>query len=187
MTSEDDELSRVRAERAAARLRAAAAALTDHDQRSQDADVAALLETVTEQIRRESRAGRDVMLGSSETDRRLTVTEGALRAAVRSAVDDVPDVLVGRVRLRGDLDDARSAIGAELRISVRWRAPLRPAVDAAREAVARALAAQTGRPAAAVDITVVDIHAVGSGVAGDTDVGVGVGPAVDEDHEGERP
>ncbi|MET0303145.1 MAG: Asp23/Gls24 family envelope stress response protein [Microbacteriaceae bacterium] len=109
-------------------------------------------------ITREVRAGRDIRYPGSDPTTELTITEGAVREAVRAAGDSVPGVLVGSVGLDGDVTVPLGEVRVELKISVVFRQPLDDVTRLVRGAVHSALAANVPLTVTAIDITVDDIH-----------------------------
>ncbi len=105
-----------------------------------------LLDTVAQEVR----AGKDLPYAEG-----LVVTEGAVRTLVREAGDGVPGALIGRTRIR-DLDGAPRI---EIELSVLGDRPLVAVADQVREVVAEALLRHTPLTSAAIDVTVVDVHA----------------------------
>lgn len=152
-----DDGSDERVQRVEARLRATGRELLDAEAR-RGPDLEAIVESVAAQIRREARAGRDIALAGSEPEARMLVTEGALRGALRDAVDDVEGVIVGRCAVRGDISAATGPLGASVAVSVAWPARLPEVADRIRAAVVRCLAEQTGRTPAGIDVDIIDLH-----------------------------
>ena len=57
---------------------------------------------ILNQISVQAQAGRDIPLYQTESDSAVVITEGAVRAIIRSAGDNLPGLLVGRIRFTGD-------------------------------------------------------------------------------------
>lgn len=114
-------------------------------------------------IGRELKAGRDIPLASPQPGVDLAITEGAVRELIRAAGDAVDGVIVGSSSLVGDLATPDAPVRVRLAVSVRPSRPIRERTDAAREAVAAALAAHTELTIEAVDVTVTDLHGIGEG------------------------
>ena len=113
--------------------------------------IRALLDTIS----REARAGRDVPFPSPDPATWIAMTEGSVREVVRAAGDAVPGVLVGRVVLRWTDDPADAEL--EVTIAATLERPFLATADLVRAAVAAALAS-TPVHAAAIDITIEDLH-----------------------------
>jgi len=102
---------------------------------------------------RELRAGRDLPFAGSTPERRLVMTEGAIREVVRRAGDRVDGVLVGRCRLGWDDGTPHLSIS----ISVTPDRSLPAIADEVRAAIAAALDRDTPVTAAVVDIEIEDV------------------------------
>jgi hypothetical protein len=105
----------------------------------------------------EARAGRDVPLRPAAPTERLVLTEGAIRSLVRTAGDAVPDALVARCRLEGDVTVLGAPVVVVVEIAVRTGVAILPVADAVRRAVADGLAEQTDLVVASVDVVVKDL------------------------------
>jgi len=102
---------------------------------------------------RELRAGRDLPYPGSTPDRRLVMTEGAVREIVRRAGDRVDGVIVGSCRLGWDEDTPHVRIA----ISVTPDRALRGIADEVRAAVVAALDRDTPLTDAVVDVEIEDV------------------------------
>jgi hypothetical protein len=109
-------------------------------------------------ISRESRAGRDIPLSHPDPGVRLALTEGAVRALVRQAGDEVPGVLIGRCTLDGDVTRAGEPVRVALTMSVVWGDPLPDLAQRVRERVHAALLRHTELRVEGIDVTVVDVQ-----------------------------
>lgn len=105
----------------------------------------------------EARAGRDVPLRPEAPTERPVLTEGAIRSLVRGAGDAVPDALVARCRLEGDVTVLGAPVRVVVEIAVRTGSTIHTVADAVRQAVADELAAQTDLVVEAVDVAVKDL------------------------------
>ncbi|WP_144714885.1 hypothetical protein [Curtobacterium pusillum] len=105
----------------------------------------------------EARAGRDVPLRPEAPTERPVMTEGAIRSLVRSAGDAVPDALIARCTLEGDVTELGAPIRVVVEIAVRAGAPIQAAAAEVRETVAEVLATQTDLVVEAVDVVVRDL------------------------------
>ncbi|MBM7024804.1 Asp23/Gls24 family envelope stress response protein [Clavibacter zhangzhiyongii] len=113
---------------------------------------------VLSHISRESRAGRDIPLSHPDPGVRLALTEGAVRALVRQAGDEVPGVLIGRCTLDGDVTRAGEPVRVALTMSAVWGDPLPGLAQRVRERVHAALLRHTELRVEGIDVTVVDVQ-----------------------------
>ncbi|RZS59278.1 putative alkaline shock family protein YloU [Microcella putealis] len=104
------------------------------------------------------RSGRDIPFGGDDPLARLSITEGAVREVVRGAGDQVPGVLVGSVRLLGDVTTAGEVIDVDVRISVALIEPIPDIAQQVRNRVATALLTHTELRVGRIDVTVDDVH-----------------------------
>lgn len=105
----------------------------------------------------EARAGRDVPLRPEAPTERPVMTEGAIRSLVRSAGDGVPDALVARCMLEGDVMELGAPVRVVVEIAVRAGATIPVVAAAVRETVAEVLDTQTDLVVASVDVVVRDL------------------------------
>lgn len=89
-------------------------------------------EGIMREVMREFRAGRDIPLTHTDDGVEIVVTEGALYELIRSVGDDIPGLLVGRVRL--DQLDPRAPLDVRVTVSVLFGYPMRETVERMREA-----------------------------------------------------
>lgn len=148
--------------RALERVRALSGALIDDDAEHLPAPEESWFGSILTQVRRESRAGRDIPLASIEPDVSLTITEGAVRGLVREAGDSVPGVLVGRCRLVGDVAEAGADVVIEVTISVFWGVPIADAAQQVRERIHSRLLTQTELQVSTIDVRVEDVYVPGT-------------------------
>lgn len=109
-------------------------------------------------IQNEVRAGRPLPLHHPDPRVRLSVTEGAVRALIRSAGDEIPGLVIGRCRLNGDAEVLGAPIRVEITASVAWGAPIADLTSRLRVRVLEVLDQHTELRVSAVDITVEDLH-----------------------------
>ncbi len=147
-------------------LRAAAMELMDDDVASAAADDSGWLEAMLANLALETRAGRSIPLDGGPLDR-LTETEGAVIALVRSVGDSLGGVLIGRCRLDGDVTVAGAPVEININVSARYAYPLPRLADQLREAVMAELLLQTELNVAAVNVAFTDMRppAAGNGPA----------------------
>ncbi|WP_091487492.1 hypothetical protein [Microbacterium pygmaeum] len=109
-------------------------------------------------IQTEVRAGRALPLHHPDPRVTLSVTEGAVRALIRSVGDDIPDVVVGRCRLEGDVERPGAPIVVTITASIAFGRPILPVTTALRTGILEALARHTELHVEAVDISIDDLH-----------------------------
>lgn len=109
---------------------------------------------VMREVMREFRAGRDIPLYRADDD--LVVTEGALHELIRAAGDDVPGVLVGRIRLR-ERDDS-GVFDVAVTVSVGFGTRLGDTAERVRTTISAAVQRQGELRTGDIDVTVVDVH-----------------------------
>lgn len=105
----------------------------------------------------EARSGRDVPLRPEAPTERPVMTEGAIRSLVRSVGDGVPDALIARCRLEGDVVELGAPVRVVVEIAVRSGAAIPVVASEVRESVAEVLATQTDLLIEAVDVVVRDL------------------------------
>ncbi len=109
-------------------------------------------------IQNEVRAGRSLPLSHADARVRLSVTEGAVRALIRSVADDLPGIVVGRCSLVGDAETPGAPIEVSVTASVAWGEPIIPVTTLLRERIVDVLARHTELNVVTVDVTVEDLH-----------------------------
>jgi len=114
---------------------------------------------VMQQVMREFRAGRDIPLARTDDGIELVVTEGALYELVRSVGDDVPGLVVGRVRI--DQGEPLGVLDIRINVSVRYGRRMTDAVAEMRDGVRAAIERQGDLRVGRVDVTVGDVHVEG--------------------------
>jgi len=105
----------------------------------------------------EARAGRDVPLRPEAPTERPVMTEGAIRSLVRTAGDAVPDALIARCTLEGDVTELGAPIRVVVEIAVRTGSTIQQVASDVRETVGGVLATQTDLVVEAVDVVVRDL------------------------------
>jgi hypothetical protein len=105
----------------------------------------------------EARAGRDVPLRPAAPTERPVMTEGAIRSLVRTAGDAVPDALIARCTLEGDVTELGAPVRIVVEIAVRAGSQIQRVASAIREAVAEVLATETDLFVESVDVVVRDL------------------------------
>lgn len=114
---------------------------------------------IMREVMREFRAGRDIPLTHTDDGVEIVVTEGALYELIRSVGDDIPGLLVGRVRL--DQLDPRAPLDVRVTVSVLFGYPMRETVERMREGIRDAVQQHGDLRVGRVDVTVGDVHLEG--------------------------
>lgn len=140
------------------RLRDAARSVLVADQAEQPPADESWITRVLLGIATESRAGREIPLTSTDPDTQLAITEGAVRGVIRAAGDTVGGLLIGRVRLEGDLIEPGAPVVVSVDASVIWGQSIPLVVERIREAIHTQLLRHTELNVVAIDVTVHDIH-----------------------------
>lgn len=142
------------------RVRALSRELVDADARAQPPLPVEWVRGLLANLELDVRSGRDIPFGGDDPQARLSITEGAVREVVRGAGDAVPGVLVGSVRLIGDVMTAGTEIDVDVRISVALIEPIPDIAQHVRDRVATALLTHTELRVGRIDVTVDDVHLV---------------------------
>ena len=114
---------------------------------------------IMREVMREFRAGRDIPLARTEDGTELVVTEGALYELIRTVGDEVPGVLVGRVRL--DQAEAAAPLDVRVTVSVLFGHPMEQTVERMRQGIRDAIERHGDLRVGRVDVTVGDVHLEG--------------------------
>jgi len=105
----------------------------------------------------EARAGRDVPLRPAAPTERPVMTEGAIRSLVRTAGDAVPDALIARCTLEGDVTELGAPVHIVVEIAVRAGSPIQRVAADVRATVGEVLATETDLLVESVDVVVRDL------------------------------
>lgn len=116
---------------------------------------------IMERIALEARAGRDIPISHAAPTARLSLTEGAVRGLIRAAGDSVPEVIVGRCRLDGDVTIPGEPVTVTVDVSVAWGTNLHQAAERTRAEIRQALATHTELAVTAIDVNVQDVRYTG--------------------------
>lgn len=111
---------------------------------------------IMREVMREFRAGRDIPLARTADGTQLVVTEGALYELIRTVGDDVPGVLVGRVRI--DQPEPTAPLDVRVTVSVLFGYPMQDTVDLMRDGIRAAIERHGELRVGRVDVTVGDVH-----------------------------
>ncbi|KAA9106499.1 Asp23/Gls24 family envelope stress response protein [Microbacterium rhizomatis] len=109
-------------------------------------------------IQNEVRAGRPLPLSHPDPRVNLSVTEGAVRALIRSVGDEIPGLVVGRCSLNGDVEDPGAPVTVTITASVAWGRPVAALTALLREHVLEALRRHTELNVTAIDVEIQDVH-----------------------------
>lgn len=119
------------------------------------------IDRILSRIPANSRPGRRIPLEVPGAGGDFGLTEGAVRGLVRGADAVVPGALIGRCRIRGDVDVPLAPVSVEVEVSVCYGYPIGAVVDALRGEIAQRLAAHTQLHIEGIDIDVVDLQVRG--------------------------
>lgn len=114
--------------------------------------------SIMDRVASEARAGRDIPISHTAPTAHLTMTEGATLGMIRAAGDSVPEVVIGRCQIDGDLTTSDAPITITADISVAWGCSIPRASDDAREAIRLQLAKHTELNINAIHISVQDVR-----------------------------
>lgn len=114
--------------------------------------------TILQEINLEARAGRDIPISHPSPTARLSVTEGAVRGILRAAGDALPNIIVGRCRLDGDVTEPGAPVTVRVDATVLEGEVIPALVVQLREALYTALRQHTQLAVEAVDITIRDLY-----------------------------
>lgn len=141
------------------RLRHAHRALLEEDVRRDVERGDGWVSSILAHISLEARAGRDIPIEHPSPTARLVVTEGAVRGILRAAGDSLPDIIVGRCRLDGDVTVPGTPITVRIDASIREGENIPATAAALRSALYAALREHTDLNVVTVDITIRDLYA----------------------------
>lgn len=116
------------------------------------------LQGIMANIQNEVRAGRSLPLRHPDPRVRLSITEGAVRALIRSVGDHIPGIVIGRCRLDGDVEVSGAPIQVSITASIAWGQSVADLTTLLRQRVYDALDQHTELNLVAVDIVVEDLH-----------------------------
>ncbi|MFT2815448.1 Asp23/Gls24 family envelope stress response protein [Leifsonia sp. A12D58] len=113
---------------------------------------------ILNQISVQAQAGRDIPLYQLESDSGVVVTEGAVRAIIRSAGDDLPGLLVGRIRFTGDITRPGAPVGVDVDATAIWGRNIPESADELKHAIAAELNKHTHLNVTSINVTIHDIQ-----------------------------
>lgn len=140
------------------RLRALSPKLLAADMDAEPEPDETWVQSILSGIAVDARAGRRVPLPGPKPSADLGITEGAIRGLVRAAENDVSGIIIGRVRLEGEVTEPGEPIEVCAEISIAHGHPIRPLVKRLREAIASRLATHTQLNVTGIDIVVQQLH-----------------------------
>ncbi|QJU55331.1 Asp23/Gls24 family envelope stress response protein [Herbiconiux sp. KACC 21604] len=114
-------------------------------------------------VQEELRSGRDIPIQHPDPHVHITVSEGAVRALLRSVGDEVSGVHVTRTRIDGDVETPGAPVTVSIAIAAEWGQPLQQLADAVRSEAYDALVRHTDLTVAAIDVSVDELYADPSG------------------------
>jgi hypothetical protein len=109
-------------------------------------------------IQTEVRAGRSLPLSHPDPRVTLSVTEGAVRALIRSVGDGIPGIVIGRCRLDGDVEQLGAPIAVEVTASVAWGRSIAEVTALLRERIFAELRRHAELNVTSVDVVIEDLH-----------------------------
>lgn len=112
--------------------------------------------TVMARITLDAHAGADFVIDTTAGDETV-MTEGALRALIRSAGDEDPGFLVGRIRFAGDLAGDTDPATISVDVIVAHGTPIPNGVDRLRQLILEQVRRHTRLTHPRIDITVRDL------------------------------
>ncbi|WP_241986269.1 Asp23/Gls24 family envelope stress response protein [Cryobacterium psychrophilum] len=114
--------------------------------------------SIVTNIAQEVRAGRSLPLHHDNSQVTLSITEGAVRALVRSVGDDIDGVVIGRCRIDGDAETLDAPVEVTITASILWGRSVQELSHALRQRVREALWQHTDLRVTAVNIIIDDLH-----------------------------
>jgi hypothetical protein len=100
------------------RLRAVAPKVMEAEAAAAPPRAPSWFKAILEQIGVQANAGRDIPLRHEDPRTLLAITEGAVRAIIRTAGDDLDGLLVERSRLTGNVDERGAPVTVEIDVSL---------------------------------------------------------------------
>ncbi len=113
---------------------------------------------ILNQISVQAQAGRDIPLDLPGGEGRVVITEGAVRAIIRSAGDQVPGLLIGRVSLIGDITRPGEQVTVDVDATVMWGQNIPESAEQLKRAIDREVRKHTHLNVASIDVNVHDVH-----------------------------
>lgn len=120
-------------------------------------------ERILTTIHSELRAGRSFPISHPDPRVHITVTEGAVKALLRTTGDSLDGVYISRTRIDGDAEEPGAPVQITLTASVRFGIPIPELAELLRSMAHDALRRHTELNVTAVNITVEDLHGTTAG------------------------
>jgi hypothetical protein len=114
-------------------------------------------------VRSEMRVGRSLPVQHPDPRVQITLTEGAVRALVRSVGDEIDGLYIGRVDIDGDAEVPGAPVEVNITGTIAWDQSVLDATALLRTAVYDALAQHTDLNVVAVNVTIEDVHDFANG------------------------
>ncbi|WP_232299839.1 Asp23/Gls24 family envelope stress response protein [Leucobacter komagatae] len=143
---------------ALSRLQTLSRSMLEEDIDEQEPADESWVATILTSIGLEARSGRRIPFTPPTPTSELSVTEGAVRGLIRDAGDDTDGLLIGKVRLEGDVTIPGEPIRVHVHASSLWGKSIPVTADLVRDAIARSLHDHTELNVVAIDVTVTDVH-----------------------------
>ncbi|GAA1046230.1 Asp23/Gls24 family envelope stress response protein [Rothia amarae] len=105
----------------------------------------------------ETLAGRSIPLSAEYDVDNFSITEGAILAAIRGVADSMENLIIGRCRLVGDVEEPTSPIIVQVSATVRYGAVIAEVTDRLRELITAEVHRVCELNIEAIDIEVQDI------------------------------
>ncbi|UOQ59401.1 Asp23/Gls24 family envelope stress response protein [Leucobacter rhizosphaerae] len=115
-------------------------------------------ERILTTIHSELRAGRSFPISHPDPRVHITVTEGAVKALLRTTGDSLDGVYISRTQIEGDAETPGAPVEINLTASVRFGIPLPELADELRALAHDTLLRHTELNVTAVNIAVEDLH-----------------------------
>lgn len=116
------------------------------------------LDAILTNIHNDVRAGRSLPLRHPDPRVQLSITEGAVRALLRSVADQIPGTVIGKCQIDGDAEQLGAPVTINVTLSIAWGTPMTPTAHDVRQRIYNALTEHTHLNVTAVDVTIEDIH-----------------------------
>jgi hypothetical protein len=113
---------------------------------------------IIDNIQNEVRAGRSLPLHHPDARVSLSVTEGAVRALIRSVGDEISGLVIGRCALNGDVEEPGAPIQVSITASVAWGRSISTLTAQLRERVLEMLRRHTELNVTTIDVEIEDLH-----------------------------
>lgn len=116
------------------------------------------MDAIMTNIHADVRAGRSIPLTHPDPRVMITVTEGALRALLRSVADDIPGIIAGKTQIDGDVETPGAPVEVTITASILWGTSAQAVSQDLRQRIYNALTEHTDLNVHAVNVTIEDVH-----------------------------